>query len=227
MATRIWVNFVSFLTVFWAGVYAFFIGYFDEGRFEALKVQKLQSMLNHERRTLALMDLRMNEYRDSIVAAGVKIGPDTPWAEPKRVIASVIADPEYKKIPTLTPGLSIFREAKNLFVEEKYEEASEKFSSLIKDYPDSMYLPEAGFLLAEATFTRKKFDASISAVNFVITHFPETEYAGLSLCRLGKLFEKQERFEDAADVYHLVNSQYPNSQASSLATEALKGLRVW
>ena len=79
--------------------------------------------------------------------------------------------------------------------------------------------------MSEDYFALRKFEDCVNAVDFLVSQFPETDYAAFGLLRLGQIYEELERIEDAADVYHIILSRYVDSAAVDIAKKSLEGLK--
>jgi tol-pal system protein YbgF len=226
MATRVVVIWVLSLAVFWSAVFTFFQRHFDSGRLEKQHVAILERKLHAQLREEAKLAMNFNEYKDAIVAAGVKINDRTKWTDDKRMIASVMADPEFKPDPRPDFGDGKVREAGKLYAAGDYKRAGELLENFVETYPDHPKLPEAYYLLSESYFNTDQYEQSVKSIDFLVTHFPETEYAGYGLLRLGKIFERRERPEDAADTYKSIVEHFPKSNAAAMASKSLKDLNL-
>ena len=204
------------------GVFGFFNKYFDGADYERARVASLQKKLRQNERMLAKAAFRFSEYKDALVVQGIKISGDTKWADPVRAIASVMADSEYRDLPLPEPGGALFSKAKNLFTAGDYKRASLLFDDFVSNHPDNPNLPEASYLLVESFFLSDQIDRSIKQIDFLTTHFPETEYCGYALTRLGKIFESQDRTDEAVEIYEIVLTHFPKSGAALIATKMLK-----
>ena len=226
MATRIMVVWILILQVFWACVFIVFVKHFDGAEFEKLHVAYLEKQLHQNNRVLARMEMNFSEYKDAIAMAGVKIKDNTKWNDPKRVIASVMAEPEFKSIPQMEPGTLIFNKARKLYVAGDYKRTAEILGEFVQNYADYPNLPEAYFLLGESDFYTGQLEQSVKSIDALVTHFPETEFAGYGLVRLGHIFEKQERPEEAEEMYNVVIDNYPRSNAAAIAEKSKKDLNL-
>jgi len=120
---------------------------------------------------------------------------------------------------------TIFERAKNEFRLQKYDSASEGFEKLIRERPESIHVPEAFFLLVESQFQSKNFQAAVANIERMAVMFPENELTGLSLLRLAKIFQIQDRPEDAAAVLNAVIATYANPKIKDQAQLNLRELR--
>lgn len=222
MAARILVVWSLVLVTLWMGVFGFFNKYFDGADYERARVAKLEEKVRQRDRQLAKATFQFSEYKDAIIASGLKITGKTAWTDPKRSIASVMADSEYKAIPLPPPGGPLFAKAKKIYLSGDYKRSSELLDDFVTKYPDNLSLPEASYLLAESYFLSGQTDRSINTIDFLTNHFPETEFSGYALVRLGKIFEKQDRTDEAVEMYELVIKNFPKSNAAILASHMMK-----
>jgi len=220
------VIWVLSLLVMWAGVYGYFSTYYNGVEFEKHRVASLEKRLNRSYRHFAKLQMSFSEYKDAMVVAGLKINNHTKWTDVTRSIASVVSDPQYKKIPLPQPGTPLFLKARKIFSAGDFLRASEILDDFISKYSDHPALPEAGHLLAESYFYLDQQENAVKMIDYVLTHFPETEFAGYGLLRLGKIFEKQERLEEAVEMYQVVIDNYDKSNSANLARKYIKELNL-
>ncbi len=226
MATRVLVMWVLILSIGWVSLFAFFTRYYGADEIEKKRVAFLQKKLNKNLRKVAQLEMNFSEYKDSLVAAGLKIKDNTKWTDPKRMIASVMADPEFKNIPQIQPGNKVEQAATRMYKAGDFNRAAEMFGDFIRKYPDHPLLPKAAYLLAESYFNTGQLENSVKTIDFVITQFPETEYAGYALLRLGWIFKHQSRLEEAAQIFEMVINNYSNSNCASMADKDMRELEL-
>jgi TolA-binding protein len=140
------------------------------------------------------------------------------------MIASVIAEPRLKVIPMPVRGEATLKKGRDLFVAGDYVRASELLEDFVARYPGHPQIPVAAYLLQESYFLTDHLERSVHMIDFVITHFPETELSAYSMLRLGKIFEKESRVEEAAEIYQTVIDHYPKTLAKSVAQGRIKEL---
>jgi tol-pal system protein YbgF len=226
MAARILVMWSLILVTLWMGVFGFFNKYFDGAELEKARVATLQEKLAREEYALAKSEFKFSEYKDFLASQGVRIQDQTSWSDPTRAVASVMAESEYRDLPVLQPGELLFKKAKYLFASGDYKRSSELFDDFLSQYPDHPDLPEAGYLLSESFYLSGQVDRSINTIEFMTNHFPETEFSAFALVRLGNIFEKQDRPDEAVEMYNLVIKNFPKSQASKLAESMLQKVNL-
>ena len=98
--------------------------------------------------------------------------------------------------------------------------------SLISKYPSSVHAIESHFLLVEGKFQIHDYEKCVGIVDAMITNYPESELTGFALLRLGKIYEFQDRFEDAVEVYKTVIKTYHDKDLLKQAKIFLKTVEI-
>ncbi len=144
---------------------------------------------------------------------------------PLRTLASVTQRQPSNPL-AFTRAKNIFEEGKRLFRDKKYEEAATSFTLLVKKHPYSAYIPEAMFLSIESNFILRRYDQCIEHANRMLDLYPDSELTGYALLRLGKIYEQQERHEEAIEIYKTVVKSFPFRDLASLATQQLRAIEL-
>lgn len=142
---------------------------------------------------------------------------------PLRQLASVVSKGEPI---TFERASSLFEKAKNQFREKNFEDANVLFNEVIERYPESIHVIESHFLLVEGYYQLREDEKAVDIVETMISLFPESELTGFALMRLGKIFEKQDRLEDAAEIYRSVLANFNQPEIVTQATNALKAVAL-
>jgi TolA-binding protein len=121
---------------------------------------------------------------------------------------------------------SLYERGRQAFASKKFDESNEIFTKLLSLYPSSIHAPDSYFLLAEGQFQSNDFEDTIKTIGTMVSLFPENELTGFALIRLGKIFESQERLEDAVDVYKAVLKSYPKVALQKQAQACLKAVQL-
>lgn len=219
------VIWVLILQVLWTGVFTLSTRYFRPADRSQMKIAALEKKLHKNAMVMARLEIAFSEYKDTVAAAGVRILNDTPWTDAQREVASVFADPSFKNVPHLEVRANHqFEKGKKYFIQGDYGRASEILQDFVNQSSENANLPQAAYLLGESYYYQNQLESSLKSIDLLITHFPETEFAGYALLRLGKIYDQQSRPEDAAEMYRLVMSEYAKSNAAALAKKNLKEL---
>lgn len=196
----------------------------DSRAWEA-RIESLERAAAEERLRAVLAQHELADWRQHVavlVPEALENTRSEAEAYPLRNIASVAAGDVEPKLQVELAG-SLFERAKEAFRSKRYAEAAEGFERLIEAYPASRYGVEARFLLAESSYQQKDYSSAVDAIESLIGHFPESELAGFALLRLGDVFEKQDRKEDATEIYRAILKTYSNPDLLAQARVALKG----
>ncbi len=225
MAPRIVVIWILILQALWLGVYHGASKLFTPADQSRTRIEALQRQVQHQAFLMAQMEIKFGEYKDSVARAGLRIDENTKWTDVHREVASVFADSKYKIQPQSQVWINReFEKGRNYFLAGRYEEASDALEKFINEAADNSNLPKASYLLEESYVYLKQDESALKAIDFLISQFPETEYAGYAMVRLGKIFNEQSRPEEAAEMFNLVMNEYPKSNAAALAQKSLKDL---
>ena len=145
-------------------------------------------------------------------------------AYPLRQLASVIGGGT--KGITIERASGLLEQAKGAFREKDFEQANHLLTRLIDRYPESLHVAEAHFLLAEGQYRLKEYDSSVATIEKMVDLFPENELTGFALLRLGSVFEKQDRLEDASDIYQAVLGNFKQTDLVHQAQASLKAVKL-
>ncbi|MES2856056.1 MAG: tetratricopeptide repeat protein [Bdellovibrionota bacterium] len=220
--------FVGFMAILFAG----FIALHGVIRDRLSPIKSLERQMTHlsaqkkEAEFKALLAQHsLNEYRQEVatlIPDAVK-GKSIEQAYPLRQLASVVTNADDLAIERAS---SLFERAKVRFRAKDFEASNQLFASLIENHPDSVYVVESHFLLSEGQFQLQEFDSTVATIEKMLSLFPESELTGFALLRLGRIFEKQDRLEDAADIYRALISNFSQPEIVKQADANLKSVAL-
>lgn len=189
------------------------------------KIARLEQDKRHAELRSQLAVDQLNEFKSqvAIVLPEAVNEKGTRESYPLRQLASVVAKGEPLVIERAS---SAFEKAKAEFREKHFEDTVALLQNLIEQHPESTHIIDAYFLLAESQYQTGQEERAVETIETMISLFPESELTGFSLLRLGKIFEKQERLEDAADIYRSVLKNFPQPEIVSQASAALKSVAL-
>lgn len=192
------------------------------------RVVSLQEEIEQQKFRAELSAYELAEYRShvaTLIPQAVPDAKDDLQNYRLRTLASVVQTPDKDRLP-LERGSGTFEKAKASFRQGLFEDAIPDFKDLIEKRPESVHVAEAHFLLAEAQFQMKEYEACLATIEAMITLFPESELTGFALLRLGKIYEYQDRLEDAVEVYRAVLSSYQDPPLRTQARLSLKAVEL-
>ncbi len=221
--------FLSFCLILTAGI-AYFYGevryYFNRPEIYLSQIKSLHKEVAHEKFRHQLTSYEFHDFRQ-YVATLLPNAVETKDAKSytTRSLASVVQKGKNESLLTQRARL-VFEKGKDQFRQKNYLESNKTFTKLLRDHPYSAHVPEAMFLLVEGYFQLQEYDQVISAVNKMVDLYPELEVTGYALLRAGKVYETQERHDEAMSIYQTVIRSFPNRGLASLAQDSLREIEL-
>jgi TolA-binding protein len=172
-----------------------------------------------------LAEHRLNDFQQQVATLlpnSLK-GKKTEEGYQLRQLASVVT---VSDTLGLEHASGLLEKAKQDFRAKNYEQCNSELRDLIRRYPDSVHVVEAYFLLAEGQFQVGELEASIATIDHMITLYPDNDLTGFALLRLGKIFEKEDRLEDATDIYRSILANFKRPEITSQAQVSLKAVAL-
>jgi TolA-binding protein len=189
---------------------------------------KVASLEQQARQAEFRQQLAQDQLKDfqaqvaTVLPSAVK-GKSVEEGYPLRQLASVVSQGDSLNIERAS---SAFEKAKAEFRDKHFEDTQALLEDLIEHHPESTHIIEAHFLLAESQYQMGESEKAVGTIETMISLFPESELTGFSLLRLGKIFEKQDRLEDAADIYKAVLQNFPQPEIAVQAKNSLKAVAL-
>jgi TolA-binding protein len=142
---------------------------------------------------------------------------------PYRSLASAISKSESIQIRK-TIAKTIFERGKEHFRNKEFAKSERAFRQIISKFSYSPHAPESYFLLAEGLFQSSELEECTLVIHQMIDLFPSHELTGLAMVRLGRIYEIQNRAEEAVDIYRTVLRSFPQRDVASQAKASLRGM---
>ena len=136
-------------------------------------------------------------------------------------------------------GLSYYMLSPIHALDQEYtQKAIEEFQEFLEDYPDHEYNEEAGHYLFECREKLAKKEYTAGVLYFKLTEYPsaiiyfdgildnyyDTKYAPLALYYKGEALKKEERYEEAAEIFQMFLSKYPDHSYRMRVEDRLREL---
>ncbi len=116
-----------------------------------------------------------------------------------------------------------YESALNSFYMQRYDEAIEKFSQLLAEYPTHTLTSNCYYWLGEAQYGFGDYVTALVSFNRVLT-FQRSLKKDNALLMLGKTYLALQRPLDARAMFNRLLSEYPASDAVAKAQELIKGM---
>lgn len=221
MNTRLFAFFTLLLCM---GIYAFYLNFQIEfsGEIELqAKIEQLERQLYQERTQRELAQYEIESFKQYVAMNLPERIEGQSYAV--RNIASLVT-PSDKQL--LDKPKVEFNKMKDLYLEKRFEDVNAQLPLFIEKYNDSAYILEAQFLLANSYFHEQKYEKSLAAIRFLVAQYPESEMTGLGLLLMGEILEKQERWDEAKEVYQSVDKNFKFPEIKKKAIERMGKLKV-
>lgn len=205
--------------------YSTFIGYFGEHSDDKYLAENYARKLQRERFEKELAEARLRDLSQE-VAAVLPAASDKKLAAAGydlRNLASTVREPAAVRLDLSAVQME---SAKRLFSEKNYREAANGFEKVIRDYPASPQAVESYFLLAESSFLLREERKVVEIADLMVSQYPDNELTGFVLLRLGQINERNNRAEEAAEIYRLVGRNFKNTALVEQAGRLAKALEI-
>ena len=139
------------------------------------------------------------------------------------------AENAYAKSVSLQPQMADYAIFQNGFVlglQKNYQGKIEQMNKLIKNYPDSRYVPDALYEKARAYVMLDNSKSAIETFNLLWNSYPDSRQARKAGVQIGLLYFNANESQKAAETYKKVIVKYPGSEEAKVAIQDLKSVYV-
>ncbi len=188
------------------------------------KIERLQEQIDRQNLRSLVDQSQMEHFRQEVASAlppALKHVAETGRDYPLRNLASVTVQGNNPKLQALVAS-SLFETGRVLFRKGEYDRSNRIMEKMIDRYSHATQVVEAHFLLAEGQYQIGQLDAASATVDRMVELFPESELTGFALVRLGQIFEKRERYDEAIQLYRTVLKSFPFRSVASQAERSLR-----
>lgn len=107
----------------------------------------------------------------------------------------------------------------------RYQQSITDFSGFVKNFPNSIYLPNAMYWLGEASYVNRDSERAVAEFNKVVFQFPAHPKAKDALLKIGFIQYQNKQWEQSKETLTKVSTSYPGTTAADLAQKRLDKLR--
>ena len=199
-------------------VYSAFRHHFSGVDHYKTQVAALRERVEREEVRQRLAEYQLRDFQQSVA----QIIPENYKTKYQlRNLASIVIAPQDSQMPLEKAG-SQFESGKKLFRGGDFEESNDVFRTLIRNFPNSVYAVESYFLLAEGQFQLGEFEDCLETIESMMTLYPESELTGFVLLRMGDIFLRRDRIEDAEQVFRSIQKNFDNAELRRQSDVRLK-----
>ncbi len=109
---------------------------------------------------------------------------------------------------------------RNYYMKEDYRQAVSEFRRLIDSYPNSKYVPDAEYQMANCFFVANKCDDAIKAYQKVLDKYPDIANKYDIMLSIGVCLEDKEDYSQALKIYRDIEDKYENKPLIKKRIEA-------
>ena len=142
---------------------------------------------------------------------------------PFRSLASILTKGEALEVRK-TIAKTLFETGKAHYRDKDFAKANRAFKQVIDKFGFSPNVVEAYFLMAEGYFQMNEMEECTNVIQQMVELFPTHELTGFAMVRLGRIYEAQNRNEEAVDIYRTVLRSFPQRDVASQAKASLRGM---
>lgn len=122
---------------------------------------------------------------------------------------------------TIDLSTSLYEKGRKFFQEKKWDESRSVFEKILSDFPYSKWVGEAQYYVCEINFQERDYKAISECVSQMVEMFPENVLTGFQLVRLAQVHEINGQFEEAVEVYRIVQAQFQEPILKKQSTESI------
>ncbi len=214
------------MTLLWMQFYAKVRETFNGTSEFKAEIQHLRAELKHNKLSSDLDAeefLEFRQYVATLMPEVVEKNGEGETGYPFRSLASTISKPDSERLRS-TIAKTLFEKGKEDYRNKKFAQANRAFKQLIDKFSYTPYVTESYFLMAEGYYQSDEMEECTNVIQQMIELFPSHELTGFAMVRLGRIYESQNRNEEAVDIYRTVLRSFPQRDVASQAKSSLRGM---
>ncbi len=96
------------------------------------------------------------------------------------------------------------------YLKEDYKQAVIEYRRILETYPNSKYVPEAEYEIANCYFVANKCEDAVKQYQMVLDKYPETSHKYDIMLSIGVCLEDKEDYSQALKIYRDIEDKYEN-----------------
>lgn len=220
------VSFCLVLTLVWTAFYAKVRETYNGLSEYRAQIEQLQHEL-HSQEIQAMLDAdHFLEFRQHVATLMPDVVKKKGMGEegyPFRSLASVLSVSQADQLRK-TIAKTLFEKGKDHFRKRQFSQANRAFKQLIDKFGFSPNIVESYFLMAEGYYQSDELEECAGVIQQMVELFPSHELTGFAMVRLGRIYESQNRNEEAVDIYKTVLRSFPQRDVASQARASMRGM---
>ncbi len=108
----------------------------------------------------------------------------------------------------------------------RYDEAIEKFRSLLKSYPKGQYSDQAYYWLGESYLAMNNTGRAIGNFEWLVGHYPQSSKHAVAMLKLGLAYQSQKRIDESKSIWQKLIQMHADSPAAERARKLLQAIQT-
>ncbi len=221
-----YVSFCLVLTLAWMQFYAKVRETYNGLSDYRAQIEHLEHELEHKEIQAMLDADQFLEFRQHVATLMPELVKQKGMGKegyPFRSLASVLTVSQADQLRK-TIAKTLFEKGKEHFRKREFAQANRAFKQLIDKFGFSPNIVESHFLMAEGYFQTEELEECTDVIQKMVELFPSHELTGFAMVRLGRIYEIQNRNEEAVDIYKTVLRSFPQRDVASQARASMRGM---
>ena len=224
-------GFIILTLVITTGMFSVYTGlksYYSSDQYRSKEVVQLKSQVQKEKFLKLLAKHQLIDFQQGVAQVLPEVIKKSGSGEngyPLRTLASVVYDSSGDELRARM-SLVMLKRLKKKFKEGLYSETLKEARKFLHSYPYSAEIVEVYYLKAESQFHMQLLDQCVQTVHHMIELFPDHELTGHALLRVGRIYEFQDRHEEAMAMYKLIMKSFPYKAIGKEASRSMASIRL-
>lgn len=107
-----------------------------------------------------------------------------------------------------------------------YDTKNQTMQTLVSSYPNSNYVTDAQYEIANTYFVAGKYNQALDSYNRFIENNPKNPLVKSALLKMGSIYYNNEQDAKALATYKKLINEYPNSEEASTALKSIENIYV-
>jgi tol-pal system protein YbgF len=186
---------------------------------------EMEQIKQRQRNLYQDMDRRLSDLESGkqSSASVAPVAPPTSLAAPTLNAVPVVtssdaasADPD---------GKVLYDKAFGLLKDGRYAPSITEFRSFLQRYPQSKFLDNAQYWLAEACYVSRDYPTALKEFQKILTHYKDSGKLQGSELKIGYTYYEMQDWANARTTLESVKSRYPNTTVATKADERLQRMK--
>lgn len=186
---------------------------------------EMEQIKQRQRNLYQDMDRRLSDLESGkqISGSAAPIAPPVSVAAPAISAAPVAAPAD--AATTDPDGKAAYDKAFGLLKDGRYAPSITEFRNFIQNYPQSKFLDNAQYWLAEACYVSRDYPTALKEFQKILTHYKDSGKLQGAELKIGYTYYEMQDWARARTTLESVAARYPNTNVAAKAIERLQRMK--